>query len=200
MPLSLAERVLQASYSHMPLGQAGAQRGLSRSFKAALNDFQAKYPAPNLLPRPPSGPGSQGGKVALLLIDLDNFKLVNDFLGHQGRDRVLREVAERLKRCLGEADTAARIGGDELAVLLDDVADASGAVRLAHRFHAQLRVTFDVAEYRFYTSATIGIAVAAREPPEKLVRAADLAMYQAKRTGKGRSVVFDPSSITDSST
>lgn len=109
MPLSLAERVLQASYSHMLLGQAGAQRSLSRSFKAALNVFQAKYPAPNLLPRPPSGPGSQGGKFALLLIDLDNLKLVNDFFGHQGGDRVLREVTERLKRCLGEADTAAQV-------------------------------------------------------------------------------------------
>jgi diguanylate cyclase (GGDEF)-like protein len=142
----------------------------------------------------------QGSNVALLFIDLDDFKLINDSLGHQEGDRVLREVAERLKRCLREEDMAARIGGDELAVLLEDAADASGAVRVAERFQEQLRVPFDVHSYRMHTSASIGIAVGARWSPEGLVRAADLAMYQAKRAGKARSVVFDPNSATGSST
>jgi diguanylate cyclase (GGDEF)-like protein len=132
-------------------------------------------------------------KVALLFIDLDDFKLINDSLGHQGGDRVLREVARRLRRCLREEDTAARIGGDEFIVLLEDVVDASGAVRVAERFQAQLRVPFDVDNsYRMYTSASMGIVVGAQGLPEKLVRAADLVMYRAKRTGKARSVVFDP--------
>jgi diguanylate cyclase (GGDEF)-like protein len=142
----------------------------------------------------------EGTKVALLFIDLDDFKLINDFLGHLEGDRVLREVAERLKKCLREEDMAARIGGDELAVLLEGVADASGAIRVAECFQAQLRVPSDVHSYPLYTSASIGIAVGAQWVPEKLVRAADLAMYQAKRAGKARSVVFDPNSATGSST
>ena len=142
----------------------------------------------------------QGTKVALLFIDLDDFKLINDSLGHQEGDRVLREVAKRLKRCLREQDIAARIGGDELAVLLEDVAEASRAVRLAERFQEQLRVPFDIHSHRLHTSASIGIAVGARWSPEGLVRAADQAMYQAKRVGKARCVVFDPNSIPGSST
>jgi diguanylate cyclase (GGDEF)-like protein len=142
----------------------------------------------------------QGTKVALLFIDLDDFKLINDSLGHQEGDRVLREVAKRLKRCLREEDIAARIGGDELAVLLEDVADASRALRVAQSFQEQLSVPFDVHSYRLYTSASIGIAVGVQWSPEGLVRAADLAMYQAKRTGKAHSVVFDPNPATGSAT
>jgi diguanylate cyclase (GGDEF)-like protein len=142
----------------------------------------------------------QGTKVAMVFIDLDDFKLINDYLGHLEGDRVLREVAKRLKRCLRESDIAARIGGDELAVLMEDVADASGAVRLAERFHAQLREPFYVHSYRLHASASIGIAVGARGSPEKLVHEADLAMYQAKRTGKARSVVFGPNSTTGGTT
>ena len=122
-------------------------------------------------------------KVALLYIDLDDFKLINDSLGHQEGDRVLREVAERLKSCVREEDIASRIGGDEFAVLLEDVSDASGAVSVAERFQAQLRVPFYVDSYRMYTSASIGIVVGDQGPPEMLVRAADLAMYQAKPKG-----------------
>lgn len=145
----------------------------------------------------------QGSKVAMLFIDLDDFKLINDYLGHQEGDRVLREVAERLNHCLresGEVGIAARMGGDELALLLEDVADASEAVDLAERFNAQLRNPLYVHSHRLYTTASIGIAIGARGSPEKLVREADLAMYQAKRLGKARSVVFGPNSTTDSST
>jgi diguanylate cyclase (GGDEF)-like protein len=138
--------------------------------------------------------------VALLFIDLDDFKLINDSLGHQEGDRVLREVAKRLKRCLREEDIPARIGGDELAVLLEDVADASRALSVAQSFQEQLSIPFDVHSYRLYTSASIGIAVGVQWSPEELVRAADLAMYQAKRTGKAHSVVFDPDSPPGSAT
>ena len=142
----------------------------------------------------------QNSKVVVLFIDLDDFKLINDSLGHQEGDRVLREVAKRLKGCLREADVAARIGGDEFVLLLEDVSDASGALGVAEGFQSQPRVPLDVHSYRLYTSASIGIVVGDQGPSEKLVRTADLAMYQAKRTGKAHSVVFDPNSITGGAT
>ena len=138
----------------------------------------------------------QESMVALLFIDLDDFKLVNDSLGHQEGDRVLRMVGKRLKGCLRDSEMAARIGGDEFVVVLEDVADASTAVRVAERFQERLRVPFDVGNgHRMYTSASIGIAFGAREGPQELVYAADLAAYQAKGMGKGCSVVFDSEAI-----
>jgi diguanylate cyclase (GGDEF)-like protein len=144
--------------------------------------------------------GRHNSKVAVLFIDLDDFKLINDSLGHQEGDRVLREAAKRLKSCVREEEIAARIGGDEFAVLLEDIADASGPLRVAERFQAQLRVPFDIDNYELHTPASIGIVVDDQGPPEKLMRAADLAMYQAKRRGKAHSVVFDPNSKPGSAT
>ena len=138
----------------------------------------------------------RGSMVALLFIDLDDFKLVNDSLGHQEGDRMLRMVAERLKGCLRGSEMAARIGGDEFGVVLEDVADATTAVRVAERFQERLRAPFGVGDgRRMHTSASIGIAVGARGRPQELVRAADLAAYRAKRMGKARSAVFDPEAI-----
>jgi diguanylate cyclase (GGDEF)-like protein len=134
----------------------------------------------------------RGGKVAVLFIDLDDFKLINDYLGHQDADTVLRDVAERLKGCLREADVAARMGGDEFGVLLEDVEDAGMAHKVAERFQERLRVPFEVGDgHLMYTSARIGIAVGAEEPPRRLVRAADQASYRAKKQGKAGSVLFD---------
>ena len=134
----------------------------------------------------------QDGKVALLYLDLDNFKFVNDILGHQMGDRVLVAVAERLKGSLRGSDTAARLGGDEFTVLLEDVADESEALGFAERFMRQLRAPLDLREYQLYVTASIGIAIGFEETPEELVRAADLAMYRAKSSGKAHSVVSDP--------
>jgi diguanylate cyclase (GGDEF)-like protein len=134
----------------------------------------------------------QDGMVALLFIDLDDFKLVNDYLGHQEGDRVLREVAQRLKGCLREEEMAARLGGDEFVVVLEDVADASTAARVAERFQEHLRAPSDVHDrHRLCASASIGIAVDAPELPQQLVQAADLAMYEAKAMGKGCIAIFD---------
>jgi diguanylate cyclase (GGDEF)-like protein len=141
----------------------------------------------------------QEGMVALLFLDLDEFKLVNDSLGHQEGDRVLREVAERLKGCLREEEMAARLGGDEFVVVLEDVADASAAVRVAERIQEQLRTPVDVQDrYRLRASASIGIALGAPELPQQLVHAADLAMYEAKGMGKGYITIFDPNTTMGS--
>jgi diguanylate cyclase (GGDEF)-like protein len=141
----------------------------------------------------------QEGMVALLFLDLDEFKLVNDSLGHQEGDRVLREVAERLKGCLREEEMAARLGGDEFVVVLEDVADASAAVRVAERIHEQLRTPVDVQDrYRLRASASIGIALGAPELPQQLVHTADLAMYEAKGMGKGYITIFDPNTTMGS--
>jgi diguanylate cyclase (GGDEF)-like protein len=138
----------------------------------------------------------QEGMVALLFVDLDDFKLVNDSLGHQEGDRVLREVAQRLKGCLREEEMAARLGGDEFVVVLEDVADVSAAVRVAERFQEQLRVPLDIHDrYRLCASASIGIALGAQERPQQLVHAADVAMYEAKAMGKGSIAIFDPEAL-----
>jgi len=140
----------------------------------------------------------RGSEVAVMFVDLDDFKSVNDSLGHQAGDGVLREVAVRLKCCLREADVPARYGGDEFVVLLEDVADASEALKVAERFHEKLRLPFEVegGGHRMYTSASIGIAVGAAEQPQGLVRTADEAAYRAKRMGKARSVLFASESTT----
>jgi len=135
-------------------------------------------------------------KVGLLFVDLDDFKLVNDSLGHQEGDRMLRAVAQRLKGCLRGSEMAARVGGDEFAVVLEDVTDASEVVRLAERLQERLRVPYDVGDgHRRYTSASIGIALGAQERPQELVREADLAAYRAKRVGRARCAVFDPEAM-----
>ena len=139
----------------------------------------------------------RGSKVAVMFIDLDDFKLVNDSLGHQEGNVVLREVAERLKVSLREADVAARFGGDEFIVLLEDVKDAGEALKVAERFQERLRVPFEVdGGHRVYTSASIGIAVGSGEMPQRLVVSADKASYRAKRRGKARTAVFIPDSTT----
>ena len=132
------------------------------------------------------------GKVALLFLDLDGFKGVNDALGHQVGDRVLAAVAERLKGCLREADTAARLGGDEFAALLEDVSDASEAVAITERFLTHTGIPLNIRGHWLYTRASVGIAVGSEERPEELLRAADLAMYRAKGTGKAYSVASGP--------
>src|SRR5215204_6705188 len=139
-----------------------------------------------------------GSKVAVMFVDLDDFKLVNDSLGHQEGNRVLREVAERLGESLRESDVAARFGGDEFVVLLEDVKDASEALGVAERFQERLRVPFEVeGGRRVYTPASIGIALGSGERPQRLVRKADEASYRAKRRGKARSLVFESDSSTD---
>jgi diguanylate cyclase (GGDEF)-like protein/PAS domain S-box-containing protein len=130
--------------------------------------------------------------AAVLFLDLDRFKLVNDSLGHQAGDRLLIAVARRLESAVRPPDTVARLGGDEFTVLLDGVSDAHEASLVAERVHQTLRAPFHIDERELFVDASIGIALAeADAAPDTVLRDADVAMYRAKADGKGRQAVFD---------
>ena len=131
---------------------------------------------------------------AVAFIDLDDFKLVNDSLGHGAGDELLRAVADRLRGCLRSGDTPARLGGDEFAVLLEDAPDTRAVVEVAERILDALHSPIVVDGREVYARASIGIATR-RGPtttPEELLRNADLAMYTAKANGKGCIEMFEP--------
>jgi diguanylate cyclase (GGDEF)-like protein/PAS domain S-box-containing protein len=132
-------------------------------------------------------------KVAVLFMDLDNFKVVNDSLGHEVGDRILVTVAERLKRCVRPEDTLARFGGDEFTVCIEDVDSPAGATTVAERIAQGLKepVVLDGRELFVGTSIGIAMGTAPQESPEDLLRDADTAMYQAKKEGLGYRV-FEP--------
>ncbi len=132
------------------------------------------------------------GGYGVLFVDLDDFKTVNDSLGHAAGDALLREMTTRLRSCLRDGDTAARLGGDEFGILLEDVEDDDHCVRIAQRLLETLRVPFDVGDTEVTTGASIGVALGQEGPstPEDLMRNADLALYDAKNAGKNRYAVF----------
>ncbi len=133
--------------------------------------------------------------AAALFLDLDNFKDVNDTLGHNVGDQLLGAVAVRLRGALREADTVGRLGGDEFVVLVENSSLNSGAEDVAARILRALRVPFEVPGYDLplAVTASIGIATGDRVAPEDLLRDADIALYRAKDAGKQCSVVFTPS-------
>jgi diguanylate cyclase (GGDEF)-like protein/PAS domain S-box-containing protein len=131
--------------------------------------------------------------VAVLFLDLDRFKVINDSLGHGVGDQLLTETGQRLLGCLRPQDTVARLGGDEFAILLEDVTDVGRAVQVAERILATLQPPFEFAGREVFVSASIGIALShsRHTQPEDILRDADLAMYQAKSKGKARYEIFD---------
>lgn len=139
-----------------------------------------------------SGESEKVEKIALLFMDLDNFKRVNDSLGHQAGDQFLVGVAERVGANLRPGDTFARFGGDEFAVLLDDGEDESGVMGLAERIVSEMRAPFLVGGEEVFVTASIGVVLSDRGEVdgEELLRRADVAMYQSKRAGKDRCALF----------
>ena len=132
---------------------------------------------------------------AVLFIDLDRFKNVNDSLGHSVGDELLVAVARRLESCLRPGDTVARLGGDEFTILLDEVTDVEHAVQVAQRMHRELARPFRVQGHEVFVTMSLGITVGAGgdyDRPEDVLRDADTAMYGAKASGKSRDAVFDP--------
>jgi diguanylate cyclase (GGDEF)-like protein/PAS domain S-box-containing protein len=131
------------------------------------------------------------GQVAVLFVDLDDFKVVNDSLGHGAGDQLLTAVAERLRSVVRPEDVIARFGGDEFTVLLADVPDEREARRVADRMAAALAGPIELDGERRYVTASIGLSMAAGGDGSALLRDADAAMYRAKETGKARTSVFD---------
>ncbi len=136
--------------------------------------------------------------AAVLFLDLDNFKLVNDSLGHEAGDRLLVSVAQRLRGCLRTEDTAARFGGDEFTILLEDVRHAGDAVRVARQITQALNAPFALEGREVFINASIGIALStsSSERPTDLLRNADAALYRAKASGKAACEVFDAATNT----
>jgi diguanylate cyclase (GGDEF)-like protein/PAS domain S-box-containing protein len=132
--------------------------------------------------------------LSVLFLDLDNFKAINDSLGHAAGDRLLILVAERLQDCLRATDTAARLGGDEFAVLIESVQRNEESLVIAERILEVMRQPFHIEGREVFVGVSIGIANCSNEKAtaDELLRNADLAMYLAKSGGKGRYVIFEP--------
>src|ERR1044071_158992 len=130
---------------------------------------------------------------AVLFLDLDRFKNINDSLGHTIGDQLLIAIARRVEGCLRPMDTVARLGGDEFAILLDGLEDFSHAIHVAERVQDELMQPFNLKGHEVYTTASIGIALSSTgyDHPENILRDADIAMYRAKDNGKARYELFD---------
>jgi diguanylate cyclase (GGDEF)-like protein/PAS domain S-box-containing protein len=130
---------------------------------------------------------------AVLFLDLDRFKVINDSLGHAVGDRLLIAFARRLETCLRSNDTVARLGGDEFTILLDDLADVSDVSLVANRIQTSMASPFNINGHEIFISTSIGIAFSATDKAqaEELLRNADIAMYRAKTRGRARHEVFD---------
>jgi len=130
----------------------------------------------------------EGGKLAVMFIDLDDLKSVNDTLGHSGGDELIRALTERLRGCVREADTLARVGGDEFTLLVPEVADETDAVTVATKTLASVAEPFLIQGRRLKVTTSIGIGFYPRDgaDPETLMACADKALYRAKQTGKNR--------------
>lgn len=129
---------------------------------------------------------------AVLFLDLDRFKVVNDSLGHMVGDQLLIEVAQRLQTCLGPSDTLAHLNGDEFAILLKNMQNINDAIWMAEQVQEVIKVPFNLNGHEVFTTMSIGIALSTidYEQPNNLLRDADTAMYRAKSLGKARYAIF----------
>jgi diguanylate cyclase (GGDEF)-like protein len=139
-------------------------------------------------------PEAQGCRAfAVLFLDVDRFKVVNDSLGHTLGDQLLVEIARRLERCIRDHDTFSRLGGDEFAILLKELENVAMAQAIADRIKAVLSFPFKIGEREVFTSVSVGIAHSGNgyQTPEEILRDADIAMYRSKAQGRSSATVFD---------
>ena len=163
-----------------------------RAFHDPLTDLPNRALFADRLERALARAGRRRELVAVLYLDMDRFKLVNDSMGHEAGDEVLRQMAQRLRECLRPADTASRLSGDEFVVLLEDVASEDDARVVVERITRRMHTPFEIKGRQLKLSASIGMALGGgRGAPEDLLRAADVAMYRAKNAGKARLEVYD---------
>ncbi len=132
--------------------------------------------------------------VAVVFLDLDNLKVINDSLGHGVGDALIIETARRLSRGLRKSDTVARLGGDEYIIMIEDIDEVTDALRVVQTIESLLAVPFELAGRTVHVTASIGLALSRAEgtQPEEIIRDADTAMYRAKRDGRAQHAVFDP--------
>ncbi|MGI8786793.1 MAG: EAL domain-containing protein [Pyrinomonadaceae bacterium] len=130
---------------------------------------------------------------AVLFLDFDRFKVINDSLGHTEGDKLLRQIAQRLESSLRSGDLVARLGGDEFTILVNKIKDSSVALRVAERLQERLQAPFEIGGGEVFISASIGIALSltGHEKAENMLRDADIAMYRAKAKGRAQHQVFD---------
>ncbi|GAA0472929.1 hypothetical protein Ade02nite_87030 [Paractinoplanes deccanensis] len=180
-----------AEHVSLALTDARTQEQMSRAYLDSLTGLATRALFQTRMEES-LGPNGLGG--AVLFVDLDRFKVVNDSLGHAAGDTLLTRVAERVQACLRDGDTAARLGGDEFAVLLPGLRGTDEAVPVAERILDALRHPFDLAGTETFVSSSIGIAFSGpgEHDASELMVHADLAMYQAKKHGKDRYEVFEP--------
>jgi diguanylate cyclase (GGDEF)-like protein len=196
-PQQIAWLRILAGFVGFQLERERLERQLSRQ---ALHDPLTSLPnrlqLMQRLSRPRRRVARREGAVALLFLDLDNFKRVNDTLGHDAGDALLIAMAGRLLACVRDDDMVVRLGGDELVVLGEHVERVEDAVTLAERILATFRAPFDLGGREARTTPSIGIALS--DPDQEhddlthLLTRADHAMYRAKAAGKGRYAVYDP--------
>ncbi|MBI2705418.1 MAG: bifunctional diguanylate cyclase/phosphodiesterase [Actinobacteria bacterium] len=173
-----AQGILRDLSYHDPLTHLPNRRFLGEGFDEMLRDAR-RY----------------NGRVAVLFVDLDGFKKINDTYGHETGDRVMAAVADRLRGALGQNDRVVRYGGDEFVALCPDVTNAASAEKIARRIIKAIEEPFDVAEDKLKLSASVGVALTEERctRPEEVLRDADAAMYQAKAKGAGTYALFDRS-------
>jgi diguanylate cyclase (GGDEF)-like protein len=196
-PLSATDRALLATFAEqasMALTDARLMEVINQARHDAVTGLPNRVLFLERLTRALEDPAAN---LAVLFIDLDRFKSVNDTLGHAAGDELLRAVAERISRAVRSADTAARFGGDEFAVLIED-AETPRVAGIAERIIATLRRAFRIGGSTVFIGATVGVAYGGTgDEAEALLRQADLAMYRGKNAGGGRVESYEPSMHAD---
>ena len=183
-----------AEHASLALSDARTVEAMEEAFHDRLTELPNRALFTDRLAHALDVAARRDSPLAVLFIDLDRFKAVNDTLGHAAGDELMRAVAGRLRKCVRDSDTAARFGGDEFAVLLEDAGSAPGPEQVADRIIAAIHEPFEIAGREVFIGATVGIAYAIgdRMDPDVLLQNADLAMYRAKRAGGDRSGTFAP--------
>ena len=184
---ALAEEQLQREALYDPLTNLPNRTWFMRQLKRALARLSEEIAL--------SREGLENKEFAVLFLDIDGFKVINDSLGHLVGDRLLMKVAQRLEACLSRTSAVARLGGDEFTILLEDITGVSDATACAQRIHKQLAAPFQLNGHELFANASIGIVLGSslgdRGCPEDLLQNADIAMYRAKEGGRGRYAVFN---------